>query len=193
MAQTLFFPSHKSYREEDRIYIEFLGGSVTGYAYHMTAVHPDSIYFNHLTFASCVKNQGQELLLAQSGVSREDVNYINAYATSTPTGDLKEYRALIRCLRKNPELRVNPTKSMIDHLMGASGAVEAVGTIKVMQTGCIHQNINLENPNKSVQDINVFVRPNKEKLDMEVVLSNSFGQNPSSHIILQDIGQNPLM
>lgn len=47
MAQTLFFPSHKSYREEERIYIEFLGGSFSGYAYHMTAVHPDSIYFNH--------------------------------------------------------------------------------------------------------------------------------------------------
>ncbi|CAN6571151.1 unnamed protein product [Malus baccata var. baccata] len=89
----------------------------------MTAVHPDSIYFNHQSLSV------QDLLLAQSGVSREDVNYINAYATSTPTGDLKDYRALIRCLGKNPE-RVNSTKSMIDHLLGASGAVEAVGTIK---------------------------------------------------------------
>ncbi|KAM0959367.1 hypothetical protein TB2_024152 [Malus domestica] len=103
----------------DGIYMEFLGGSFTGYAYHMTAVHPDSIYFNH-----------QSLSLQDSGVSREDVNYINAYATSTPTGDLKEYCTLIRCLGKNPELRVNSTKSMIDHLLGASGAVEAVGTIK---------------------------------------------------------------
>ncbi|KAM1920103.1 hypothetical protein ACFX15_023950 [Malus domestica] len=134
----------------DGIYMEFLGGSFTGYAYHMTAVHPDSIYFNH-----------QSLSVQESGVSREDVNYINAYATSTPTGDLKEYCTLIRCLGKNPELRVNSTKSMIDHLLGASGAVEA--------TGCIHPNINLENPNESVQYMNVFVGPNKEKLDMKVV------------------------
>ncbi|KAK2412362.1 fatty acid biosynthesis [Trifolium repens] len=45
--------------------------------------------------------------LAQSGVSKEDVNYINAHATSTPSGDLKEYQALIHCFGKNPELRVN--------------------------------------------------------------------------------------
>ncbi|KAM1825724.1 hypothetical protein ACFX13_025177 [Malus domestica] len=87
----------------------------------MTAVHPDSIYFNH---------QSLSLQDVRKDVHPEDVNYINAYATSTRTGDLKDYRALIRCLGKNPELRVNSTKSMIDHLLGASGAVEAVGTIK---------------------------------------------------------------
>ncbi|XP_009336709.3 3-oxoacyl-[acyl-carrier-protein] synthase II, chloroplastic-like [Pyrus x bretschneideri] len=151
-------------RRGAKIYAEFLGGSFTCDAYHMTEPHPDGT-----GVALCI-----EKALAQSGVNREDVNYINAYATSTPTGDLKEYRALIRCFGNNPELRVNSTKSMIGHLLGASGAVEAVATIKAIQTGCIHPNINLENPDKSV-DMNVLVGPKKEKLDIKVALSNSFG------------------
>nr|GLL23351.1 3-oxoacyl-[acyl-carrier-protein] synthase II, chloroplastic-like isoform X1 [Ipomoea trifida] len=72
-----------------------------------------------------------EKALAQSGVSREDVNYINAHATSTPAGDLKEYQALVHCFGQNPELRVNSTKSMIGHLLGAAGGVEAVATVQV--------------------------------------------------------------
>ncbi|GFY80498.1 fatty acid biosynthesis 1 [Actinidia rufa] len=72
-----------------------------------------------------------EKALTQSGVSREDVNYVNAHATSTPAGDLKEYKALIRCFGHNPELRVNSTKSMIGHLLGGAGAVEAVATVQV--------------------------------------------------------------
>lgn len=109
-----------------------------------------------------------EKALAQSGVSKEDVNYINAHATSTPAGDIKEYQALIHCFGQNPEvyvpfhvivtfviflivfiiatayillylprcfffiqLKVNSTKSMIGHLLGASGGVEAVATVQV--------------------------------------------------------------
>lgn len=102
-----------------------------------------------------------EKALAQSGVSREDVNYINAHATSTPAGDIKEYQALVHCFGQNQEvdnimffctitffylpvspcvmlillfilqLRVNSTKSMIGHLLGAAGAVEAVATVQV--------------------------------------------------------------
>ncbi|XP_050103541.1 3-oxoacyl-[acyl-carrier-protein] synthase II, chloroplastic-like [Malus sylvestris] len=151
-------------RRGAKIYAEFLGGSFTCDAYHMTEPHPDGT-----GVALCI-----EKALAQSGVNREDVNYINAYATSTPTGDLKEYRALIRCFGNNPELRVNSTKSMIGHLLGASGAVEAVATIKAIQTGSIHPNINLENPDESV-DMNVLVGPKNEKLDIKVALSNSFG------------------
>ncbi|GLT84572.1 hypothetical protein SLE2022_027930 [Rubroshorea leprosula] len=71
-----------------------------------------------------------EKALAQSGVSREDVNYINADATSTPAGDIKEFQALIHCFGRNPELRVNSTKSMIGHLLGAAGAMEAVAAVQ---------------------------------------------------------------
>lgn len=146
------------------IYAEFLGGSFTCDAYHMTEPHPEGT-----GIALCI-----EKALSQSGVAREDVNYINAHATSTPAGDLKEYQALIRCFGDNPELRVNSTKSMIGHLLGASGAVEAVAAVQAIRTGWIHPNINLENPEKGV-DVNVLVGSKKERLDVKVALSNSFG------------------
>ncbi|KAM2313815.1 hypothetical protein ACFX1S_026918 [Malus domestica] len=146
------------------IYAEFLGGSFTCDAYHMTEPHPDGA-----GVILCI-----EKALEQSGVSREDVNYINAHATSTPAGDLKEYNALIHCFGQNPELRVNSTKSMIGHLLGASGAVEAVAAVQAIRTGWIHPNINLENPDEGM-DTKLLVGPKKERLDVKVALSNSFG------------------
>ncbi|KAL7096136.1 hypothetical protein ACP275_10G064700 [Erythranthe tilingii] len=146
------------------IYAEFLGGSFTSDAYHMTEPHPEGA-----GVILCI-----EKALAQSGVSKEDVNYINAHATSTPAGDLKEYQALMRCFGKNPELRVNSTKSMIGHLLGAAGAVEAVATVQAIRTGWVHPNINLENPDTGV-DTNLLVGPTKERLSIKVALSNSFG------------------
>ncbi|KAH6779176.1 fatty acid biosynthesis 1 [Perilla frutescens var. hirtella] len=146
------------------IYAEFLGGSFTCDAYHMTEPHPEGT-----GVILCI-----EKALAQSGVSKEDVNYINAHATSTPAGDLKEYQALLHCFGQNPELKVNSTKSMIGHLLGAAGAVEAVATVQAIRTGWVHPNINLENPDDSV-DTNVLVGSTKERLDIKVALSNSFG------------------
>ncbi|KAF6175847.1 hypothetical protein GIB67_003335 [Kingdonia uniflora] len=109
-------------RRGANIYAEFLDGSFMCDAYHMTEPHPDGA-----GVILCI-----EKALAQSGVAREDVNYINAHATSTQAGDMNEYEAHIRCFGKNPELRVNSTKSMIGHLLGASGAVEAVATMQVL-------------------------------------------------------------
>ncbi|CAA6664605.1 unnamed protein product [Spirodela intermedia] len=159
------------------IYAEFLGGSFSCDAYHMTEPHPDGA-----GIALCI-----EKALSQSGVAREDVNYVNAHATSTPSGDLKEYQALVRCFGNNPELRVNSTKSMIGHLLGAAGAVEAVAAIQVrehselckkkdlcIRTGLVHPNINLENPEEGV-DMSLLVGSKKERLDVKVALSNSFG------------------
>ncbi|KAJ4708864.1 3-oxoacyl-[acyl-carrier-protein] synthase [Melia azedarach] len=146
------------------IYAEFLGGSFTCDAYHMTEPHPDGA-----GVILCI-----EKALAQSGVSREDVNYINAHATSTPAGDIKEYQALIHCFGQNPELRVNSTKSMIGHLLGAAGAVEAIATVQAIRTGWVHPNINLENPEEGV-DTNVLVGPKKERMEVKAALSNSFG------------------
>ncbi|KAH9804781.1 3-oxoacyl-(acyl-carrier-protein) synthase II [Citrus sinensis] len=127
-----------------KIYAEFRGGSFTSDAYHMTEPHPDG----------------------------KNVNYINAHATSTPAGDIKEYQALIHCFGQNRGLRVNSTKSMIGHLLGAAGAVEAIAVVQAIRTGWIHPNINLENPDA---DTNVLVGPKKERLEVKAALSNSFG------------------
>ncbi|KAG2712728.1 hypothetical protein I3843_04G130300 [Carya illinoinensis] len=146
------------------IYAEFLGGSFTCDAYHMTEPRPDGV-----GIILCI-----ERALAQSGVSREDVNYINAHATSTQAGDLKEYHALIHCFGQNTELKVNSTKSMTGHLLGAAGAVEAVAAVQAIRTGWVHPNVNLENPDEGV-NTSVLVGPKKERLDVKAALSNSFG------------------
>ncbi|KAH7284971.1 hypothetical protein KP509_33G004900 [Ceratopteris richardii] len=144
------------------IYAEFLGGSFTCDAYHMTEPHPEGI-------SLCIENA-----LAQAGVRKEDVNYVNAHATSTRAGDLQEYKALMKVFGQNPELKVNSTKSMIGHLLGAAGAVEAVATVQAIRTGWIHPTINVDNPEKEI-DMNIIVGAQKERLDIKVALSNSFG------------------
>uniref|UniRef100_A0A7N0V9T1 beta-ketoacyl-[acyl-carrier-protein] synthase I n=1 Tax=Kalanchoe fedtschenkoi TaxID=63787 RepID=A0A7N0V9T1_KALFE len=146
------------------IYAEFLGGSFTSDAYHITEPHPEGV-----GVTLCIENA-----LEDSGVSREDVNYINAHATSTPAGDIKEFQALMRCFGQNSELRVNSTKSMIGHLLGAAGAVEAIATVQAIRTGWVHPNINLEDPDECV-DTNVLVGAKKERLEIKAALSNSFG------------------
>ncbi|KAK4269045.1 hypothetical protein QN277_022251 [Acacia crassicarpa] len=158
-------------RRSATIYAEFLGGSFTCDAYHLTEPHTDGIVL-------CM-----EKALAQSDVDGRDVNYINAHAASTPSGDLKEYEAVIQCFGKNPELRMNSTKSMVGHLLGASGAVEAVATVKAIKTGWIHPNLNLENPDKNV-DTSFIVGPVKERLNIKVALSNSFGFGGHNSCIL---------
>ncbi|KAL5995741.1 hypothetical protein ACLOJK_025810 [Asimina triloba] len=115
-----------------------------------------------------------EKALSQTGVAREDVNYVNAHANSTQSGDLKEYEAIKRCFGQNPNLRVNSTKSMIGQLLGGAGAVEAAATIQAIRTGWVHPNLNLENPDEGV-DPSILVGPKKERLDIKVAVSNSLG------------------
>ncbi|CAM0873291.1 unnamed protein product [Alopecurus aequalis] len=146
------------------IYAEFLGGSFTCDAYHMTEPHPEG-----KGVILCVENA-----LADAGVTKEDINYVNAHATSTQMGDLKEFEALVRCFGQNPQLRVNSTKSMTGHLLGAAGGIEAVAAIQAIRTGWIHPNINLDNPEKNV-DVSLLVGSQKERCDVKVALSNSFG------------------
>ncbi|KAL6010510.1 Protein TRANSPORT INHIBITOR RESPONSE 1 [Asimina triloba] len=167
------------------IYAEFLGGSFSCDAYHMTEPHPEGT-----GVVLCINKA-----LAESGVAREDVNYVNAHATSTPAGDVKEYQALVHCFGENPELRINSTKSMIGHLLGGSGAVEAVATIQApgMPT---HPNAARETRHEyrfcdcpllritcliyrvswlQYHDTKFLVGPKKERLDIKAALSNSFG------------------
>ncbi|KMZ75101.1 Ketoacyl-ACP Synthase II (Chloroplastic) [Zostera marina] len=151
-------------RRGAEIYAEFLGGSFSCDAYHMTEPHPDG-----KGIVLCI-----ERALSESGISRKDVNYINAHATSTLSGDVKEFEAILHCFGDNSDLKVNSTKSMIGHLLGASGGVEAVAAVQAIRTGFVHPNINLDNPDKSL-DTTFLVGSKKERLDVKVALSNSFG------------------
>ena len=112
------------------ILAEYLGGSSTCDAHHMTEPHPDG--------------RGVQLAIETAlkvcGITADQVSYVNAHGTSTPAGDLAEYRAIRRVL-SGPGVKVNSTKSMIGHLLGAAGAVEAVATVMAIQTGKVRANV----------------------------------------------------
>ena len=145
------------------IVAEVLGGFATCDAHHMTEPRPDGVGVN---FAI-------DKALELTDVKAEDVNYINAHATSTPAGDLAELRVLQNKFKASGA-KINSTKSMIGHLLGAASAVEAVVCIKAITTGEVHPNINLETPDEGV-DTSMLVGPTREKIDVKVALSNSFG------------------
>ncbi|GFH17445.1 3-oxoacyl-[acyl-carrier-protein] synthase [Haematococcus lacustris] len=114
-----------------------------------------------------------ERALSNGGIGAQDVGYVNAHATSTPAGDMAEYRALTSVLT-HPQLRMNSTKSMIGHLLGAAGAVEAIVAIKALQTGWLHPTINLSDPEEGV-DMQRVCAGAKQHQQVDVALSNSFG------------------
>ena len=143
---------------------EVLGGSYSCDAHHMTEPHPDGAGVA-LAITRALKD---------SGVDAKDVNYVNAHATSTPAGDMAELRVLQSMFGKNETFKINSTKGMIGHLLGAASAVEAVACIKAIQLGEVHPNINLEDPEDDVE-LGLLVGDTSEKLAVDVALSNSFG------------------
>lgn len=143
---------------------EVLGGSYSCDAHHMTEPHPDGAGVA-LAITRALKD---------SGVDAKDVNYVNAHATSTPAGDMAELRVLQDMFGKNEIFKINSTKGMIGHLLGAASAVEAVACIKAIQCGEVHPNINLEDPEDDVELV-LLVGDTSEKLAVDVALSNSFG------------------
>lgn len=147
------------------IYAEYLGSAINCDAHHMTDPRPDG-----KGVALCI-----EEALRCSGVAKEDVNYVNAHATSTPSGDLCELHALREVFGSHiKNMKVNGTKSMIGHTLGAAGGLEAVATIQAIRTGMLHPTINLENPEPAANDFDLvpnIAKPHKVK----VAISNSFG------------------
>ena len=140
---------------------EVLGGSYSCDAHHMTEPHPDGAGVA-LAITRALKD---------SGVDAKDVNYVNAHATSTPAGDMAELRVLQDMFGKNEIFKINSTKGMIGHLLGAASAVEAVACIKAIQCGEVHPNINLEDPEDDVE-LGLLVGDTSEKLAVDVALSN---------------------
>jgi 3-oxoacyl-[acyl-carrier-protein] synthase II len=147
------------------IYAEYLGGGISCDAYHMTDPRTDG-----LGVGICIENA-----IAEAGITKEDVNYINAHATSTPVGDLCEVRALKKVFGPHiSNIKMNATKSMIGHCLGAAGGIEAIATIKAIETGMLHPTINLNEPEEEIGDIDVIAHKAKPH-QINVALSNSFG------------------
>ena len=145
------------------ILAEYLGSGSSCDAHHMTSPLEEGVVL-------CMENA-----LKDAGISPDRINYINAHATSTPVGDVCEVRAMKRVFGTHmSQVKVNATKSMIGHCLGAAGGVEAIATIKAIQTGMLHPTINLESPEEEIADIDVVplrAKPHR----VTAALSNSFG------------------
>lgn len=150
-------------RRGARIYAELCGFGMSGDAYHMTAPCPDGAGFI-LSMQSALRN---------AGISLEQVDYINAHATST-MADAIEALAVKKMFGEYAyKLCVSSTKSMTGHLLGAAGAVEAIFSILAIRDQIAPPTINLENPDEGC-DLN-FVANEAQSRKIDVVLSNSFG------------------
>ncbi|TDX84883.1 beta-ketoacyl-[acyl-carrier-protein] synthase family protein [Epilithonimonas xixisoli] len=112
-----------------------------------------------------------ERALKMSGLKPEDINYINAHATSTPIGDANEAQAIHKIFGN--EIPVSSTKSMTGHECWMAGASEVIYSILMMQNDFVAPNINLENPDDDAKKINLITETKNQKID--VFLSNSFG------------------
>ena len=145
------------------ILAEFAGGAVGCDAHHMTEPRPDGS-----GVASCIT-----AALKRTGTAPEAVDYVNAHATSTPAGDLAEWRA-IRAAVPGDRVKVNATKSLIGHLLGAASAVEAVAAVQAIRTGWLHPTLNLDSPDPLVE-LDRVVGGVKLQHPTDVALSNSFG------------------
>lgn len=144
------------------ILAEYLGGGLSCDAYHLTDPRADGE-----GVAACIR-----FALEDAGITAEEINYINAHATSTQAGDMAEVRALKKVFKNPASIKMNSTKSMIGHLLGAAGGVEAIATIKAILDHRIHPTINLENPEPELE----FDVPTKaEKFIVKNAMSNSFG------------------
>jgi 3-oxoacyl-[acyl-carrier-protein] synthase II len=146
------------------IYAEVLGYGLSGDAYHITAPASNGDGgFRSMSMA-----------MRKSGLSTDDIGYVNAHGTSTPLGDEIEVGAVKRLFGANaPNLAMSSTKSAIGHLLGAAGGVEAIFSILAMRDSVMPPTINLDNPSDGL-DINLVPKiPQEKKID--AILSNSFG------------------
>jgi 3-oxoacyl-[acyl-carrier-protein] synthase II len=155
---------HAIARNAPKIYAEFIGAGMSCDAYHITAPDPDGKgAFLSMKYA-----------LENAGIKPEDIDYINAHGTSTPLNDKSETNAIKKLLgEKAYETPVSSIKSMIGHLLGASGAVEFIATALTIKEGVIPPTINYEFPDPEC-DLDYVPNKAREK-DVKVAISNSFG------------------
>lgn len=147
-----------------KIYAELCGFGMSGDAYHMTLPPEDG-----RGAAASMRNA-----IRDAGIALENISYINAHGTSTHAGDLAESRAIESVLGSaSAQVAVSSTKSMIGHLLGAAGAVEAIFAILALRDQVAPPTINLDNPDEGCH-LN-YVPNTAQERAIHSVLSNSFG------------------
>ena len=151
-------------KRDARVYAELLGAGATADAYHITAPHPEG--------QGAIRSMQQALKDAH--VNPADIQYVNAHGTSTEMGDAVETKAIKAVFGEHARrLAISSTKSMIGHLLGASGGVEAVATALTIRTGVMHPTINLQTPDPAC-DLDYIPNAAREGR-VRRAISNSFG------------------
>lgn len=156
-----------------KIYAELAGYGCTADAYHMAAPPP-----GHAGAERCMR-----AALRDAGLIPEELDYINAHGTSTPINDLYETEAIKSAVGGHSgKLMVSSTKSMTGHLLGASGAVEAIFTVKAIEEGIAPPTINLDEPDPEC-DLD-YVANEARKVTINVAMSNSFGFGGANGVLI---------
>lgn len=156
------------------ILAEYLGGAVSTDAYHMTSPREDGA-----GVAACIEGA-----IKDAGIAKEEINYINAHATSTPVGDLCEVRGIKTVFGdQTKKMKMNATKSMTGHCLGAAGGVEAIVTIQAILTGKIHPTVNLQDPEEELADF-AIAGPQAEEWKVKAGISNSFGFGGHNSVVI---------
>ncbi len=151
-----------------KIYAEVAGGGMSADAYHLTATHPEG-----LGAILSMRNA-----LEDAGMKPEDIDYINVHGTSTPVGDISEVKAIVEVFGEQAhKLNISSTKSMTGHLLGATGALEAMFSVLSVKNDIVPPTINHEEgDNDENIDYTLNFTFNKaENRPVRAALSNSFG------------------
>lgn len=149
------------------IYAEVAGYGQTGDAYDIVAPDPEGKGAIH----------SMQFALSDANLDPNEIDYINAHGTSTGLGDIAESHAIAHVFgdrKQNSHLMVSSTKSMHGHMLGATGAAEAIVCVKVLENDIIPPTINLDNQDERVADLD-YVPHKARKADVRAALSNSFG------------------
>ena len=150
-----------------KIYAEIVGYGQTADAYDMVAPDPEG--------KGALKSM--ELALADAGLKPADIDYVNPHGTSTGLGDIAESQAIAQLFgdkEQNPNLLVSSTKSMHGHMLGATGAVEAIVCVKTITDDKVAPTINLDNQDEHVANLDYVPHKARDK-KVRAALSNSFG------------------
>ena len=151
-----------------KIYAEVAGGGMSADAYHLTATHPEGL--------GAILSMGNAL--EDAGMKPEDIDYINVHGTSTPVGDISEVKAIVELFGEHAhKLNISSTKSMTGHLLGATGALEAMFSVLACQNDVVPPTINHE---EGDEDENIdytlnFTFNKAQNRPVRAALSNSFG------------------
>jgi 3-oxoacyl-[acyl-carrier-protein] synthase II len=147
-----------------KIYAEIIGAGLSSDAYHITAPHPQG------TGAILAL----EMAIKTAGINKEDVDYINMHGNSTPPGDIAETKAIKKVFGDYAyKMNVSSTKSMVGHLLGAAGAVEAIACILAIKNNIVPPTINFATPDPECDLNYTFNKP--QEREVEIAMSNAFG------------------